>query len=149
MLPIQQWTDKNNGPQSPHRSLKICWGKNLSLSTLLKESVPSSSALMYRLPDPEEGALAYRLMGECARARWRKRKAGVRAMEMYTVPIQAHRQFLGKTMPWKCIDFFMERPRGGRATAAVPGECLSGLHLLHHLLQMGNYIVYCRINDRL
>lgn len=50
-------------------------------------------------------------------------------------------------MPCMCIDFFTASPRGDRATAAVLGECLSGLHLLHHLLQVGNHIVYCRTTD--
>lgn len=56
---------------------------------------------------------------------------------MYAAPVQTHRQFLGTNVPRKGIDFFMEGPRGGGATAAVLGEGLSGLHLLHHLSQMG------------
>lgn len=52
--------------------------------------------------------------------------------------VQAYREFLGKKkiMTWQCIDVFMEHPKGGRATAAVSGECLSGLHLFCHLLQI-------------
>lgn len=64
-----------------------------------------------------------------------RRKVGVRAREMDV--LSKLTEFLEKKiMTWLCIDVFMESPKGGRTTAAVSGERLSGLHLLCHLLKM-------------
>ena len=55
--PFSTWPPEIRSHRAHPPPLKICWGKKNILSTLLRESVSSSSSLMCRLPAPKEAAL--------------------------------------------------------------------------------------------